>query len=193
MPMIREMILVTTAEDGSPHIAPLGLIEDEGGWTAAPFRPSRTLDNLAARRVFTANVTDDVRVYAGALTGRRDWPVERAEEIDGWRLAGCVAHYELQAFEHTEDELRPRFRCRVMHERAHRPAPGFNRAQNAVIEAAILTSRLHMLPAEKIRGEMAYLEIAVSKTAGPREAEAWAWLKDRIDSHLRDAAGAASN
>ncbi len=184
MPMIREMILITTADDGAPHIAPLGLIEDGEGWIAAPFRPSRTLDNLTARGVVTANVTDDVRVFAGALTGRKEWPVARAQIIDGWRLADCVAHYELEVFERAEDDLRPRFRCRVVHAAAHRPAPGFNRAQNAVIEAAILASRLHMLPPEKIRGEMAYLEIAISKTAGPREAEAWGWLKERIEAHF---------
>jgi hypothetical protein len=182
--MIREMILITKGEDGAPHIAPLGLIEDGKFWIAAPFRPSRTLDNLAARPQFTANVTDDVRIFAGSLTGRKDWPVASADTIEGWRLSDCVAHYELEVAERIEDEVRPRFRCRVVHAVAHRPAPGFNRAQGAVIEAAILTSRLHMLPPEKIRGELAYLEIAIQKTAGPREAEAWGWLRERIDAHL---------
>lgn len=184
MPLIREMILVTTAPDGAPHIAPLGLIADDGYWIAAPFRPSRTLDNLSGRGQFTANVTDDVRIFAGALTGRKEWPVERADRIEGWRLADCVAHYELEVVERIEDELRPRFRSRVVHEVPHRPAPGFNRAQNAVIEAAILASRLHMLPPEKIRAELAYLEIAISKTAGPREEEAWGWLKEKIEAHF---------
>jgi hypothetical protein len=73
----------------------------------------------------------------------------------------------------------------VVHEAAHAPAPGFNRAQAAVIEAAILTSRLHMLPPEKIRAELAYLTIAISKTAGAREQEAWDWLMARIDAHLK--------
>lgn len=184
MPMIREMILITTADDGAPHIAPLGLIQEGDHWIAAPFRPSRTLDNLSARPHFTANVTDDVRVFAGCLTGRRDWPVARADRIAGWRLAEAVSHFELETVAQAEDELRPRFRCRVLHEAAHRPAPGFNRAQAAVVEAAILASRLHMLPQDKIRAEMTYLEIAISKTAGPREGEAWAWLKQKIDAHL---------
>lgn len=53
---------------------------------------------------------------------------------------------------------------------------GFNRAQAAVIEGAILVSRLSMLPREKVEGEMQYLGVAVQKTAGPREREAWSWL-----------------
>lgn len=49
-----------------------------------------------------------------------------------------------------------------------------------MVEAGILISRLHMLPAEKIDREMEYLRIAVEKTAGPREREAWRWLVNRI-------------
>jgi len=49
-------------------------------------------------------------------------------------------------------------------------------------------SRLTMLPRDKVEREMAYLEIAVSKTAGPREREAWEWLTARIAAFYRDAA-----
>ncbi len=62
----------------------------------------------------------------------------------------------------------------------HAPFQGFNRAQAAVIEAAILVSRLQMLPREKVEREIAYLEIAVSKTASAAEEEAWRWLMEPI-------------
>jgi len=184
MPVIRESIVITSDAEGRPHIAPLGLIEEAGGFVAAPFTPSRTLDNLRERPFLTASVTDDVRVFAGCLTGRRDWPVLRAVKIPGFYLAGAHAHRELEVGDVTEDALRPRFHCRVVHEAAHAPAPGFNRAQAAVIEAAILASRLPMLAPEKIRGERAYLEIAIGKTAGEQEREAWGWLMEKIDAHL---------
>ena len=57
-----------------------------------------------------------------------------------------------------EDELRPRFQCRVVHREMHAPFQGFNRAQAAVIEAAILVSRLGMLPREKVEEEIGYLQ-----------------------------------
>jgi hypothetical protein len=56
-----------------------------------------------------------------------------------------------------------------------------------VIEAAILVSRLHMLPREKVEAEMAYLEIAVGKTAGPQEQEAWNWLSEKVRLHYAGA------
>ena len=60
---------------------------------------------------------------------------------------------------------------------------GFNRAQAAVVEAAILVSRLHMLPEQKIRSELEYLGIAIKKTAGEKERTAWQWLMEKVDDY----------
>ena len=43
----------------------------------------------------------------------------------------------------------------------------------------MLVSRLHLLPRAEVEAELARLEIIVDKTAGPAEAEAWSWLKDK--------------
>jgi hypothetical protein len=69
--MIRETIVTTLNEEGKVHIAPLGLIAEEGGWIIAPFRPSATLDNLRATPYAVANFTDDVLIFAGCLTGQK--------------------------------------------------------------------------------------------------------------------------
>jgi len=95
-----------------------------------------------------------------------------------------VSHQELALVRVDEDASRPRLRCRVVLEQAHRPFIGFNRARAAVLECAILASRLDRLPADKIRRELAYLTIAIDKTAGPAEREAWAWLLQRVEAHL---------
>jgi hypothetical protein len=181
--MIRECIVTTQSRAGVVHIAPLGLIEEGEQLVIAPFRPSLTLDNLRENPCAVANYTDDVLVFAGCLTGRRDWPTRPAVTIPGAVLDQTLAHTELRVTAVAEDERRPRFRCAVIHEENHRPFHGFNRAQAAVVEAAILVSRLHMLPPEKIEREIAYLQIAIDKTAGPRERQAWAWLMERIAEH----------
>jgi uncharacterized protein len=181
--MIRETIVTTVNGAGAVHIAPLGIIADGDGWIIAPFRPSATLDNLRAVPFAVANYTDDVRIFAGCLTGRSQWPTVASDSVPVPRLAGALAHAELAVTRVTEDEQRPRFHCRVLRLVSHAPFQGFNRAQAAVIEAAILASRLHMLPRDKIESEMAYLQIAVSKTAAAAEQEAWAWLTEKIRVH----------
>jgi uncharacterized protein len=178
--MIRETIVSTANHAGQVHLAPIGIIADDGGWIVAPFHPSTTLNNLRAVPFAVANFTDDVRIFAGCLTGRTRWPTVPCAEIPIPRLADALAHTELAVTRIIEHELRPRFHCRALRTAAHAPFKGFNRAQAAVIEAAILVSRLGMLPRDKVEGEMAYLELAVTKTASTAEEEAWSWLKQAI-------------
>ena len=129
------------------------------------------------------NLTDDVRVFAGALTGRNEWSLVPADKINGFRLADSLAHKELRLVEVKRDDVRPQLWMQVVHEAQHQAFQGFNRAQAAVIELAVLVSRLKRLPMEKITQEVAYLTIAIEKTAGLRELEAWSWLIEAVNNH----------
>ncbi len=164
---------------GAVHIAPLGLIANGEHWVVAPFHPSRTLDNLREVPFAVASHVDDVRVFAGLLTGRRDWPlVPTGCPVP--RLQAAISHWELTVESVGEHAERPRFRTRIAAAVSHAPASGFNRAKAAVIELAILSSRLSMLPREKVAREVGYLTIAIEKTAGPQEEEAWLWLMEKV-------------
>lgn len=181
--MIQEVIVTTRNAAGAPQIAPMGIRRRGELVVIAPFRPSTTLDNLLERRAAVVNYTDDVRVFAGCLTGRYDWPLVEADRVDAPRLAQSLAHTELELVEIEEETERPRLICRPAHEAVHGPFQGFNRAQAAVLELAILASRLDRLPVEKIEREIEYLKIAIDKTAGPREQQGWGWLMARIADH----------
>jgi hypothetical protein len=181
--MIRESIIITANADGSAHIAPLGVIWQDEVPVLAPFHPSTTLANLRARPYATINYTDDVRIFAGCLTRRRDWPVVMGERLPVHRLAASLSHLEMEVTAVADDPQRPRFTGRIVHEASHAAFRGFNRAQSAVVEAAILVSRLNMLPPEKINSEINYLSIAIQKTAGPAELEAWGWLMERVAAY----------
>lgn len=180
MPFIVETIVTTANAAGEVHIAPLGLIADGRHWIIAPFKPSRTLDNLASTGRAIANHTDDVRVFAGCVTGRRSWPLRPGKDGEVPVLASAIAHWALRVERFEDDAKRPRFYCNLEAATPHAAWGGYNRAQAAVIEAAVLVTRLGMLPADKIDSEIAYLEIAIDKTAGPRELEAWGWLMEKV-------------
>jgi hypothetical protein len=77
---------------------------------------------------------------------------------------------------------RSRIDARVVHSGFRREFIGFNRARHAVLEAAILATRTHLLPAEQIREEYARLQVLVDKTAGPREREAMDLLTRHVSS-----------
>jgi uncharacterized protein len=180
--MIREAIVTTVDAAGKVHIAPFGMIAAGEDWIIAPFRPSTTLTNLQQVPYAVANYADDVRIFAGCLTGRRDWPLVTIADFAVPRLAAALAHAELAVTRVEDDPQRPRFVCRVLRQDNHASFQGLNRAKAAVLELAVLVSRLDFLPREKIEREIAYLKIAIDKTAGPDEAEAWGWLMEKVEA-----------
>jgi hypothetical protein len=182
--MIHETIVTTAALDGRPHIAPMGIQFDGDAVILKPFKPSLTLDNIVASGVAVVNITADVRVFAGCVTRRAtDWPTVAGTLAHTVRLADALSHIELRTAHYRDDELRPILRMEIVRREHHAPFTGFNRAQAAVIEGAILVSRLGMLPDDKVDNEMAYLQIAIDKTAGDAERIAWEWLTAAIARH----------
>ena len=181
--MIQETLVTTQNNLGVTHIAPMGVHIEGDDFIILPFKPSTTLANLLETKLAVLNYSDDVRVFAGCLTGRRDWPSTPAEKIKGQVLVCALAHTELEVISIEDDNLRPRIVCRALHNVNHAPFKGFNRAQHSVLEAAILISRITWLPIEKIEAEINYLRLALEKTAGPKEWEAWGWLMAKIAEH----------
>jgi len=179
--MIQETIITTQNSEGISHIAPMGIHVEGETIIILPFRPSTTLNNFVETGVAVINYCDDVRVFAGCLTGRRDWPLTSASKISGRVLECSLAHAEVELMKIEEDATRPKLFCKTVHTANHKPFNGFNRAQFAVMEAAILISRLDMLPISKIESEIEYLRIGFTKTAGERELEAWSWLMKVLD------------
>jgi uncharacterized protein len=184
--MIQEIIVTTENDDGTTHIAPMGIRDENGLIMIAPFKPSATLANIQRNKTAVVNRIDDVRIFAGCLTGRKDWPLVPTTKIKGKRLEAALSHVELELDSFEDDELRPRFYLKPVAEITHSAFKGFNRAQSAVLEAAILVSRLHMLPEEKVDQELEYLTIAIDKTAGENEKIAWQWLMDKINDFRQE-------
>ncbi len=186
---IFETVVTTVGIDGRSHVAPMGARYQAGRVVLMPFKPSTTLANIIATGHAVLNLITDTRIFAGCVTGRRDWPTVPAQHITGVRLANALGHVELKLDEQVDAPQRPVLHMARMFEASHAPFVGLNRAQAAVVEGAVLVSRLHMLSLEKIDTEMNYLQIAIDKTAGAAEHEAWGWLREAVNAH-RAAAGA---
>ena len=193
--MIFETVVTTLAADGTPHVAPFGVRYVEGQVLIKPFKPSATLTNIRSSGCAVLNLTTDVRVFAGAVTARwlgtRTWALLPVAAVAGVRLAQALAHSALALAHDDDDPERPTLTLRRVHDEQHLPFAGFNRAQAAVVEGAVLVSRLHLLAPAKIDAELAYLQIAIDKTAGDAEREAWGWLQQAVALHRRGASSSS--
>lgn len=196
--MIIEGLLSTLSARGEFHLAPMGPIVQidsvTGDFESLLFRPfegSTTLENLrraaanSGRGVF--HLTDDVLLLAKAAVHQFDSPPPHTRTPSGGslRLADCCRWFELEVAEIRETPPRIELECRVVDQGSVRAWSGFNRAKHAVLEAAILCTRIGILPDAEIAAELTRLEIIVGKTAGPQEFEAFALLRRHFETARR--------
>jgi hypothetical protein len=184
--VIIECIVTTLDAAGVPNFAPMGVEWGEDEIVIKPFLETTTFRNLQATGAAVANITDDVLPFAQSAIATAQFPAVAAAVVRGVVLAGACAWRELEVRAIDATPPRARVVTRVVHRGTRREFLGFNRARHAVLEAAILATRTHLVPAEQLRAEFARLQVIVDKTAGPREREAMALLSDYVARALGD-------
>jgi hypothetical protein len=182
---LLEGIVTTLNDDRSPHIAPMGPIVDAdfSRLLLRPFCTSQTYRNLKRTRQGVLHVTDDVELFAKAAAGQLEEipPLVPATEIDGVRLADACRWYEFRVTTIDDRAERTEVVAEIVVAGRIRDFFGFNRAKHAVIEAAILATRLQILDPAYVRQEFGRLASPVEKTGGQEERRAFEFLKRYVD------------
>jgi hypothetical protein len=152
-----------------------------------PFRTSTTYRNLKQTGVGVFHVTDDVWLLAHTAIGGLKWEVDltKTTVIDSVRLTDCCRWYEFQVQSIDDTNERTEIVANVLTSGRVRDFFGFNRAKHAVVEAAILATRIGILPASEIVDEMKRLTPLVEKTGGEQERRAFEFLEEYIESKLK--------
>jgi hypothetical protein len=184
--MIVETVTTTINPDGTINCAAMGVEWGEDGIVIKPYRGTRTLRNLQARRAAVVNLTDDILLFAQAALEDPRPPTRPAAAVDGAVLADACSWREVAVEAIEASGPRARVTTRVVGRGAGREFIGFNRASHAVLEASIVASRARRLPPDEIRAELARLDVLVEKTAGPREREAMDRVRAHVDAALGD-------
>jgi hypothetical protein len=180
--VIVETIVTTKDAAGVINFAPMGVEWGEETIVLKPFLETTTFRNLCESRAAVVNLTDDAMLFAQGAISSPQFPSIPASVVDGVVLEAACSWRELEVLEIDATPPRSRIESRVVHRGVRREFIGFNRARHAVLEAAILATRTHLLPAEQIREEFARLQVVVDKTAGPREREAMELLTQYVRS-----------
>jgi hypothetical protein len=180
--VIIESIVTSMGTDGAVNFAPMGVDWGESTIVLKPFLETTTFRNVSATRAAVVNITDDVMLFAQAAISSPQFPWTPASVVRGAVLDAACSWRELEVVAIDDTPPRSRIEARVVHRGQRREFIGFNRARLAVLEAAILATRTHLLPAEQIRADYERLQVIVDKTAGPREREAMALLTEYVRS-----------
>ena len=186
--MILEGIVTSQNAAGQINVAPMGPIVDASKDTLRlrPFQTSTTYQNLKTHPFGVFHVVDDVLLLAQSAIGQLAETPDTfaALTVPARVLRSSCRWYEFELTELDDSAERTRIEARVVHAGRLRDVFGFNRAKHAVLEAAILATRVHILPADQIRSQFEALRSPVEKTAGSDEAAAFALLEEYINDRL---------
>jgi hypothetical protein len=182
--LILEGIVTTQSADGTWNIAPMGPRVDREirRLMLRPFRTSQTYQNLKQHGAGVLHVTDDVLLIARAAVGQLDPPPPfvPAGDTGLLRMADCCRWFAFRVVQLDDTNQRTTIVGDVVERGTVRAFFGFNRAKHAVLEAAILATRIGILPAAEIQAEMKRLAIPVEKTAGEQERLAFRFLTEYV-------------
>jgi uncharacterized protein len=183
--VILESLVTTADAQGAVNIAPMGpYVEDESfsQIVLKPFRSSRTFENLQQTGRAVVHVTDDVELIAAAAIGQVD-PELLVEKLLGqWhKLVDCCRWFAVEVQSWQDDPQRPQASCRIVHRGVQRSMFGLNRGKHAVVEAAILATRIELLGRCEVQRQMQALWPLVEKTGGAAEQRAWRYLEAFVD------------
>ena len=179
--MIIETIVTTLNEQGEANVAPMGVTIGEGEVLIRPYTDSATYRNLVATGAAVVNLTDNCRLFAESAVSNPQFPTVPAELVTGRVLADACSYYECLVMRADIAAPRATFRCKIVKKGVLRDFIGFNRAKNAIIEAAILATRVRLLGVETILQEYRRLSEIVQKTGGEQELQAMAYLQNYVE------------
>ena len=188
---ILEGIVTTVSAAGAVNVAPMGPIvtDDFKTLILRPFHTAQTYRNLKEHGQGVFHVVDDVELLARAAVGQLDRLPELlpAAQVRGWVLADCCRYFEFEVTALDDRDERTRIEAQVVHTGRVRDFFGFNRAKHAVLEAAILATRLHLIPPAEIDADFKRLAVIVDKTGGLPERRAFAFLADFVTQQRAEA------
>ncbi|MCC9602545.1 DUF447 family protein [Stieleria sp. JC731] len=200
--------MTTIDHAGQVNIAPMGPLvqfpdrlktvgDQDPGFLLRPYEGSRTFRNLMQTGRATIHLTDDALLIAKAAIG----PIESPERLVGRKAIQTDSSTEHAEFSHAvlndchrwfavevesmvQSPPRYEMSCKLLSQAIQGPFIGFNRAKHAVIEAAILATRVGILDDDDIRRQLESLRSPIDKTAGDDEFKAWELIQDYIGQKL---------
>lgn len=186
--MILETILSSSDEYGNGNFAPMGVhvpddiqnLSDVKQIQLMIYSGSKTFANLKKRPEGVINFTDDILSFVDTALFSRNLPAVRSSLVHPPRMANAKTIWEFQIAD-FDDSIEPaRINARILLHEEQAGFSGFCRAQGAILEAAILVTRLQWLPHSHVIKSWPQWREIVTKTGGIRELKAFQQLTDYI-------------
>jgi len=151
----------------------MGIEWGEESVVVRPFRTSKTCSNLLSGGYGVANLSDNVLAFVGCALYDETLPSFPAATIQGAVFRETCSWLELKVISGGGSENRAEFSCRILHRGSQKEFLGFCRAKSAVIEAAILATRLDFYDQGKALDSLNQYMKVIDKTGSEIDKQAF--------------------
>lgn len=185
--MIIESIISTlNSNDGRVNFAPMGIHIHDHLYNPALveefelhlYKGSQTFSNLYSASEGVINLTDDVLAFVETALFSRELPVSPSKMVSAPRMAGANTVLEFSVISFDRGREPARVKGKLLYHAVFGGFEGFRRAQSAVLEIAIMATRLDHIPLSEIKQHLGIHEQIILKTGGIKEKQALKRVKD---------------
>lgn len=180
-PLIIETILSSCGKDGKINFAPVGVhipddtlqLSEVNEIELFLYSGSRTYSNLTDIPEGVINFTDDILSFVEAAVNSPHFPETPSQFIRPPRMAAAKTVWEFVIISFDRSTEPARIIGKVLFRKELAGFYGLCRARGAILEAAILATRLAWIPAGKITEAWPQWREIVARTGGIREQKAF--------------------
>jgi hypothetical protein len=183
--MIIETVFSTIDKQGNPNFAPMGLVCSEDSIKVRPYQTTQTFHNLVETGHGVANLTDDVLAFVQSGLFSEKLSCFPARIVPGIVFDKTCSWWELSVESINASSDPAEISCRILHKGKCKEFAGFCRAGSAVIEVAIMATRLDLLEHDMILQKLIECAEIVERTGGDSEIKAFQLVREFIQQRIR--------
>ena len=140
--MIIETVVSTVNKDNEPHFAAVGVEFIQQKAVFNLYKKSHTFSNLKNKDSGIINVVDKAEYLLKAALGSAKIEFSKIEKRNLYYLTDCCSYYQFKLINIEEQAEKYLVKVEITKAEENRKYIGFNRANNLLVEAAVIASRI---------------------------------------------------
>jgi hypothetical protein len=140
--MIIETVITTINELGRIHFSAVGVKFFKSKALFDLYKKSDTFENLKIKDYGIINIVDKAEYFIKAALSSEKIDISEIKKNELYYLTDCCSYYHFKVLKIKDCGRKYRVEVKILRKKENRKYIGFNRANNLLLEAAIIASRI---------------------------------------------------
>jgi len=140
--MIIETVITTVNSNGKINFSAVGVEFSKSRAIFNLYKKSNTVLNLEIKDYGIINIVDKAEYLIKAALSSEKMDISKLKENDLYYLSDCCSYYQFKVLEIKDCGEKYRVEVKILNKKENRKYIGFNRANNLLLEAAVIASRV---------------------------------------------------